>query len=264
MRALVLTGGGARGADQIGRVVALYEKGYRWDFVVGTSVGAVNALGLGFNGVFETDDMWNRIKSKSQIMRFNWSWPWNFDGVYSFAPLRKWLDKETKGVCKLPVFACYVDNQTLKVHYADATKLTRDEFLDKVIASCVVSGIQSPQAGQYVDGGHREFAPVEFALSQGATEIDVVSTVPYVQELPPQKPPKGWFPILWHFSKGIEALTHEVWIRDVAEWKARGLKINIFAPSNPLDFDMLAYNPEVLKPAKVKAYLETHKQLKNL
>ncbi len=48
--AFVLGGGGSRGAMQIGAVRALFEAGYKPDLLVGTSIGAVNALGLAFFG----------------------------------------------------------------------------------------------------------------------------------------------------------------------------------------------------------------------
>lgn len=41
-RGLVLEGGGAKGAFHCGAVVALYDNGYRFDGVAGTSIGAIN------------------------------------------------------------------------------------------------------------------------------------------------------------------------------------------------------------------------------
>jgi NTE family protein len=48
--AFVLAGGGARGALQVGALRALLEAGIRPDLVVGTSVGAINAVFLGLHG----------------------------------------------------------------------------------------------------------------------------------------------------------------------------------------------------------------------
>ncbi len=48
--AFVLGGGGARGAMQVGALRALFEAGYKPDLLVGTSIGAVNAVGLAFWG----------------------------------------------------------------------------------------------------------------------------------------------------------------------------------------------------------------------
>ncbi|HTX79542.1 MAG TPA: patatin-like phospholipase family protein [Longilinea sp.] len=48
--ALVLGGGGARGALQVGACQALFEAGYQPDLIVGTSIGAANAAALGLWG----------------------------------------------------------------------------------------------------------------------------------------------------------------------------------------------------------------------
>lgn len=48
--AFVLSGGGARGALQIGSLYALLENGYQPDLLVGTSIGAVNAAFLAVHG----------------------------------------------------------------------------------------------------------------------------------------------------------------------------------------------------------------------
>jgi NTE family protein len=49
--AFVLSGGGARGAFQVGALKALLEAGYKPDLLVGTSVGAINAAYLALNGL---------------------------------------------------------------------------------------------------------------------------------------------------------------------------------------------------------------------
>ncbi len=49
--AFVLGGGGARGAMQVGALRALLEAGFKPDLLVGTSIGAVNAVGLALWGV---------------------------------------------------------------------------------------------------------------------------------------------------------------------------------------------------------------------
>jgi len=54
---LVLEGGGARGAYQAGVLKALFEAGYKFDGVAGTSVGALNGVMVAqnrFEGVKST------------------------------------------------------------------------------------------------------------------------------------------------------------------------------------------------------------------
>lgn len=61
--AFVLSGGGARGALQVGALRALLEAGIQPDLMVGTSIGAVNATylavqGVNLNGVSGLADAW--------------------------------------------------------------------------------------------------------------------------------------------------------------------------------------------------------------
>lgn len=49
--AFVLAGGGSRGAMQVGALRALLEAGFKPDLLVGTSIGAVNAVGLALGGL---------------------------------------------------------------------------------------------------------------------------------------------------------------------------------------------------------------------
>ena len=59
MLGLVLEGGGARGAFQIGAFQALNEKGFRFDGVAGTSIGAINGALLA-QGDFDLALAWWR------------------------------------------------------------------------------------------------------------------------------------------------------------------------------------------------------------
>ncbi len=57
----VLSGGGARGALQVGALSALLEAGYQPDMLVGVSIGAVNAAFLALHGF--TRQSLDRLKS---------------------------------------------------------------------------------------------------------------------------------------------------------------------------------------------------------
>lgn len=61
-RGLVLEGGGGKGAFQAGAIKALYEAGYRFDAVAGTSVGALNAAALACGRVAEVLRFWECIR----------------------------------------------------------------------------------------------------------------------------------------------------------------------------------------------------------
>jgi NTE family protein len=61
MRGLVLEGGGARGAYQIGVIKSLYENGYEFDGFVGTSIGSINAAMLAQNDFEKALELWTSI-----------------------------------------------------------------------------------------------------------------------------------------------------------------------------------------------------------
>ena len=61
---LVLEGGGARGAYQIGVVKALYENDIKFTSIVGTSIGAINGAYLAQGAFDEIYNMWNTMSFK--------------------------------------------------------------------------------------------------------------------------------------------------------------------------------------------------------
>lgn len=71
MKGLVLEGGGAKGAFHCGAVKALYDSGYTFDGVAGTSIGAINgALIVQDQGYKSMYDVWTNI-SASDITDLN-------------------------------------------------------------------------------------------------------------------------------------------------------------------------------------------------
>ncbi len=61
---LVLEGGGARGAYQVGAIRALNEFGYEFDTIIGTSIGAINAAFICQNDIDKLEDLWNTLSFK--------------------------------------------------------------------------------------------------------------------------------------------------------------------------------------------------------
>lgn len=62
--ALSLEGGGARGAYQIGAVKALFENGYKFDAIVGTSIGAINGAYIAQGDFDKIYSMWQTMSFK--------------------------------------------------------------------------------------------------------------------------------------------------------------------------------------------------------
>lgn len=66
-RALVLSGGGAKGAYEAGAITSLCKSGARFDIVVGTSIGAINASFVAQNSVAALETLWKNVAARNLI-----------------------------------------------------------------------------------------------------------------------------------------------------------------------------------------------------
>ena len=61
VKGLVLAGGGAKGAYQVGAYQALQEVGWQPDIITGTSVGCLNGVLFVLGKVREAVDLWKSL-----------------------------------------------------------------------------------------------------------------------------------------------------------------------------------------------------------
>jgi NTE family protein len=186
--AFVLGGGGARGALQVGALRALFEAGLKPDLLVGTSIGAVNAIGLalwGVNlaGVEALDRIWQdtagadfmdphlprvflrqilgrpNIQASQKVVQF-------FESIGVTPDLR--FD-QISGVRLALISADLVSGQPV-IYGQDLGQ----SVLDGVLASIALPPWFAPierEGHHIVDGGALSNLPIEPALTMGATEI---------------------------------------------------------------------------------------------
>ena len=64
VRALVLPGGGGRGAYQVGVAKALIEQGYVFDYAFGTSIGGLNAALIAQGDIRRLEELWCSMRAK--------------------------------------------------------------------------------------------------------------------------------------------------------------------------------------------------------
>jgi predicted acylesterase/phospholipase RssA len=95
-RALVLSGGGGRGAFECGVIEKLAELGWQPDVLVGTSIGAMNAAVLAIGGDKAVRAMWDEIPRRGMHRLFRRPpWPSILDraqwerALEDFAPQEK-------------------------------------------------------------------------------------------------------------------------------------------------------------------------------
>jgi NTE family protein len=197
--AFVLSGGGARGALQVGALRALLEQNEHPDVVVGTSIGAWNgaclALRPSVEGVEWLADAWLSTNSTKLLLGVDPllnSPPQaiNFGRVlaalrrlaagnpslYGDNGLRQFIDRFLKGVT-------FEDMAVpLRIIAADITSSTRAVFssgpvVPAVMASGAIPGVFPPVTiggHVYVDGGALDNASIETALMLGARRIFVL------------------------------------------------------------------------------------------
>lgn len=188
MRALVLGGGGARGALQVGAMRALIEAGLQPDLVVGTSIGAVNGAYVGVRGFTPEaldglEGAW-REAAAMDLLPDNYLWLiirslFNRPGLDIQRQMRSFfiecgLDPELRfgdlhGSRLILVSADLWAGRAV-FHGTDPD----ERVLDAVLASTAIPPWVRPvDAGErlLMDGGAVSNLPIEPALSQGATEI---------------------------------------------------------------------------------------------
>ncbi|OTN77971.1 hypothetical protein A5886_003072 [Enterococcus sp. 8G7_MSG3316] len=196
--ALVLGGGGAHGAYQIGVWQALQERGIRFNWITGTSVGALNGALILMDDVEAAVHLWANISSgqvlqyplaeaKAQTLREMMNQTHSLvttalktNGA-STEPLAALLaatfDQEKFDQTARQLLICTTRLPDFKetVHAFDPADAA--ENLQWLLASA--SFYPAMQAQQingtyYIDGGYRNNLPIDVAIAQGATECITV------------------------------------------------------------------------------------------
>jgi len=208
--ALVLSGGGARGALQVGALRALVEAGVQPNLLVGTSAGAINATMIAVYGmnpasVERLSRAW-REAAASELLTSNYVWVTlsalfnrssggayhrmrDFFVAHGLAPELRFGD--IQGV-RLFVIAADLNCGCPVVYGTDP----QQSVLDAVLASAALPPWVPPiekDEQLLADGGLVSNLPVEAALAQGATEI-IAFDLSDPREIPSNA--RGWLPFI--------------------------------------------------------------------
>lgn len=175
--ALVLSGGGSKGALQVGLHRALCELGVRPDLVVGASVGALNgaliAAGVGPRRLAEG---WDRT-SRSSVFRPDWSvlWRWrSVQSLFSGPHFGRFIDDRLPGrtfeELEIPLHVV-----ATHLRSGEACRLSEGDLGEAIRASCAVPGLLPPvelHGGvPHVDGSLGDNLPVAMAKELGAGRV---------------------------------------------------------------------------------------------
>ncbi|MFN3529862.1 MAG: patatin-like phospholipase family protein [Bacteroidia bacterium] len=154
---LVLSGGAAKGYAHLGALAALYEAGYRFNIISGTSVGAIiGALLADGHTPAEIKNIFDEEKNFN-LVKFKWSSP----GLLSSAGLKKALKKHLRAQSfeelNLPLWVAATDFSMGKVRY-----INKGELILPILASCAIPMLFEPiryDKRLFVDGGLTDNLP---------------------------------------------------------------------------------------------------------
>lgn len=246
--ALILSGGGANGAYQIGVIdYMMNTKNILFDAIVGTSVGAINGALLAQDEFSLLSNMWTQINNKDIYKgKVNWfhiakaiitGKPY----ILSNDPLRKLLEKyldPTKLKTDLYIATTDLHSGNEVVHKFSAEKshlIDKKEYVDIILASTVIPLLWKPvKVGEklLVDGGvtnnvlynHGEITE---AL-KNITNHYVVACQPF-KTYAKKNTDKNLFTI---GSRVINVMMHEMKMEDLQTPKPDNLYV--IAPSKPV------------------------------
>jgi NTE family protein len=195
MRALVLSGGGGKGAYQAGALRHLImDLGRQYDILCGVSVGALNCS---FLSMFNKD---NEKEGFEKLLQF-WLTTNNSKVWKRWFPFGKlhalWLKSMYNSQPLIDTVHKYVDLNAIRKSgrkvCVGAVSLTTgeyrsftqddDSFVDGVLASSAFPSGLKPifiEGQLYTDGGVKHVTPLKEAIDLGATEIDVILCSPFM------------------------------------------------------------------------------------
>ncbi len=189
-RALVLSGGGGRGAYHVGVLRFLEEHEWYPDVVVGTSIGAVNgaALASGHNAN-SLWALWRQLRTKD-VQKPNWN-PFTAVSLLDTAPLRDtllndgWIDFDRinsaeKAAVHLRITATEITTGQLHI-FSNSLKNKTDITIEHILSSCSIPLIYPhTHLGEtlYWDGAVVANTPLSAAIAAGAEDIIVAVMTP--------------------------------------------------------------------------------------
>lgn len=215
--AFVLAGGGSLRAVQVGMLLALTGTGLRPDFVIGSSVGALNAAHFAgepnMAGVERLAQIWCGLRRADifplsptgllEVVRGSGS-------IIDSSHLRRMLEAHLSFArieeARLPLHVMATDQQGASV------RLSAGPVVEAILASSAVPGIFPPvtiDARQLMDGAIAGNTPLRVAATLGATQIVVLPTG-YACAL--TEPPRGVIARMLHAVTLLIAsqLRHEI------------------------------------------------------
>lgn len=180
-KALVFSGGGAKGSYEIGVWKATRKLNMKFDIVTGTSIGAINGALYAMGDYKKAKKLWlkmttNDLFTSSDIKKMAKEIATNkgmkFDKATAF--LKKEIDENKIRKSKIDFGLVTVSLKTLNPKMLTKDQIPVGKLVDYVIASstCFPAVEKKQIDGEYfVDGGYYDNMPIDLAINMGAEQI---------------------------------------------------------------------------------------------
>ena len=189
--ALVLSGGGSRGAYQIGVWEALSELDVTIDMVFGTSVGSINGAMVVQGDLELSRKLWQQMETdmifdiETTGLPSEDAWAYAKEIVLRGGAgtsglgrlLREYIDEDRVRNAAADYGLVTVEFPSLEGHFLYKSDIPYGRLADYIMASAsCFPAAQKYVIGdrEFIDGGYRDNLPVEMALDRGATSIIAV------------------------------------------------------------------------------------------
>jgi NTE family protein len=199
MTALVLAGGGTRGAAQVGMLEVLAENGFVPDRIYGTSVGAMNGAAFAGDptvaGVERIAGIWRGITGDdiypSKFVHGPWQYLQQRESIHPNSGLRKVIEE---GLTFDRLEDATVPFEVVATSITDGRErwLASGPAAEAILASAAIPAIFPSveiDGDRLVDGGVVDNVPISRAIDAGATRIFVLLCGPLSYTPPPSKRP---------------------------------------------------------------------------
>lgn len=204
MQGLVLEGGGAKGAFHVGALKALFEKGYTFDGVMGTSIGAMNGAMVAQGDFDKLFQLWGNMRP-SAVLGLDDTYMSRLERKVDTAVIRYLWSEFRKAVSErglstdrlVSIVDAYLDEEKLRASPCDFGIVTVDiskgwtpieifknempqgTIKDYIIASAYFPAFKrAPINGhKYMDGGIYDNMPINPLIRKGYDNITVLRTL---------------------------------------------------------------------------------------
>ena len=286
MKALVISGGGSKGAfaGGIAEYLINVEK-HQYDLYVGTSVGSLITSQLALNKLSELKKTFTSISNKDIFSISPFRIKTNKNGaieisINHFNSLRAFIrraytfgeskslhlliksmisEQEFNHIKKQSRMIFTVSNLTTqKTVYIDSKDTEYIDFIDYLWASANIVPFMSllnKNNCQYADGGFGMHIPVFHAIEQGATEIHVINLKSDMEDTAPQKLKNPFQSLMGVFN----FMANQIGLKDMLIGKLKGrqkqIDVKIWSPKEHITNNSLYFNPELMNKWWEDGYL---------